>query len=412
MKKQRINLPATYLPAALSLVLPLALVLVLAGCTSSGVPAANSPVDSSAELFFSPALLPNLRIPAEAGGRTENPEDETGILKTAFCDAYMEALLRGVELTGVLGSDRCSPWPDTAPESWSQNWAIAESSPSIAPNSWGMPNLVLALGNYPALAELPGISNAEKALGVVFTVYGPILDMYGKSGGYGRANGAAGYGVPLGELFFFEGAAVQRFSRGRMIIAKEGNRFAFQDDLLNYLLENLDSEERNKEFGGRNISQEETLAFAYAWAFSFSEKEGTSDGPIARVAFSKPWILEAGSEKIAVNGFYYKSYNKAQDVLVLLISENLPLRVHRLSGPILKTIISGKRLSGLGLQRKIGASAGSGLGKSLADGFAVYGPPLSDPLPFPNQNAKTGEALFLEAQRFARGWIVVKSPAP
>ena len=408
MKKQRINLPAAYLPAVLSLVLPLALVLVLAGCTSSSVPA----VDSPEELYFSAAPLPDIDIPLETGGRTENPEDETGILITAFRDAYMEALFRGVELKGVLGSDRCSPWPDAAPESFSQNWAIAENSPSIAPNSWGMPNLILALGNYPALAELPGISNAEKALGVVFTVYGPVLDMYGKSGGYGRANGAAGYGVPLGEIFFSKGAAVQRFSRGRMIISKEGNRFSFEDDVLNYLLENLTPEEMNREFGGRNISQEAELAFAYAWAFSFSEKEGISDGPIARAAFSKPWILEAGQKKIAVNGFYYKSYNKANDVLVLLISEDLPHRVHKLGGPFLKTILSSKRLSGLGLQRKIGASAGSGLGKLLADGFAVYGPPLSDPLPLPNQNAETGEALFLEAQRFARGWIVVKDSVP
>jgi len=392
-----------------------ALIITLPCCTSTS-PAADLP----AEMYFVSDALPNLNIPAEVGGRTENPADETGALRTAFRDAYMEALLRGVMLTGVLSSDRVNPWPASAPESWSQNWACAGGSPNAVPNSWGLPNLVLALGHYPALAGLSDLSAAEKTMKIAFTVHGPILDMYGKSAGYARANGIIGYGIPLGETTFSSGTAVQRFSRGRMIITGNENRFSFEDDLFYKLLENLTPEEMNKEFGGRNISQDITDAFAYAWAFAFSEKEKASDGPIARVTFSKPWILEAGAEKISVSGFYYKSYNNSQDVLVLLISEQLPFRVHVLSGSFLKTILSHKRLSGLKTERKVGAAAGSGLGKTLAEGFAIYGPPLSDPLPWPasvtpgslpetaKSSGENPEAAFLEIQRFARGWMVVK----
>jgi hypothetical protein len=234
-------------------------------------------------------------------------------------------------------------------------------------------------------------------------------------------------------MYFSNGAAVQRFGRGRMIISKEGNRFSFEDDLFESTLENLNGEDMIREFGGKNISQAIINAFAYAWAFTFSEKEGIRDGPVNRVSFSKPWIMEAGAEKIAVNGFYYKSYNKARDVLVLLVSEQLPLRVHRLSGPVLQTILLGKKLPGLKTEKRMGGSSGSGLGSSLANGFALYGPPLSDPLPLPAEKIRellSGESrhsgsaeytgtehteplvipdvLFLEAQRFARGWIVSK----
>jgi hypothetical protein len=283
--------------------------------------------------------------------------------------------------------------------------------------------LVLALGNYRALAELTDPGNAEKVTGIVFTVNGQILDMYGKSAGYARANGVTGYGIPLGEMHYSNGTAVQRFGRGRMIVSKEGNRFSFEDDLFESMLENLNSEEMAREFGGKDITQAVINAFAYAWAFSFSEKEGISDSPVNKVSFSKPWIMEAGAEKISVNGFYYKSYNEARDILVLLVSEQLPLRVHRLSGPVLQTILLGKKIAGLKTEKRMGGSSGSGLGKSLTDGFALYGPPLIDPLPLPAEKIRERvsdsendpeltetipDVLFLEAQRFAKGWIVSK----
>ena len=380
------------------------LIILLIHCTTDA-PVIHLPE----ELFFIPQPLPDLDIPVDVGGRTENPEDETGVIRNAFREAYAEALLRDLELTGVLGSDRVNPWPEAAPESWSQNWANAEK----IPNSWGIDNLVLALGNFDALAGLSELAGKEKAFAYVHSVCGPILDMYGRSAGYNRSNGVVGYGVPLGEAVYSNGAAVQRFSRGRMIIAAEGSRFSFQDDSFTSLVENLSQDEMENEFEGRNIPREVSNAFIYAWAFFFSEQEGISDGPIVKVQFSRPWNLEAGEKTISVNGFYYKSYNHSHDVLVLIESPELPLRAHLLYGPFLNAIQSNKKLPGMEPEKKLGTSTGKGLGKSLADGFAIYGPPLSDPLPMPVSKApahadENPGILFLEAQRFARGWIVAE----
>jgi hypothetical protein len=46
----------------------------------------------------------------------------------------------------------------------------------------------------------------------------------------------------------------------------------------------------------------------------------------------------------------------------------------------------------------------------VINSFALYGPPLSDPLPWPveAEDVSSETPLFQEAQRFARGWIVVK----
>ncbi|MCL1927648.1 MAG: hypothetical protein FWG07_02500 [Treponema sp.] len=393
-----------------SLFLPV-LIIVLSNCNTTA-PTVHLP----AELFFISQSLPDLEIPDEVGGRSENPEDETGIIRNAFRDAYAEALLRDLKLKGVLGSDRVNPWPETAPESWSQNWTNEETNP----NSWGIDNLVLALGKFEPLAEL---TEKENAFAYVFSVHGPILDMYGKSAGYNRTNGITGYGIPLGEVFYLNGTAVQRFSRGRMIIAPEGSRFSFEDDFFTFTLENIEPEEFDREFGGRNIPLDVSNAFIYTWAFFISEKEGTSDGPIVKVSFSKPWTIEAGEGSITIKGFYYKSYNKSNDVLVLIDSEQLPLRAHYLYGSFLKAVLSNKPLQGMGTQKKLGAGTGAGLGRSLTDGFAIYGPPLSDPLPLPVSKIRElspttfndfaiyddpSVLLFMEAQRFARGWIAIK----
>ncbi|MCL1812452.1 MAG: hypothetical protein FWG29_02890 [Treponema sp.] len=394
------------------LLLP-ALITALVNCNTTA-PTVQLP----AELFFISQTLPDLGIPAEVGGRSENPEDETGMLRNAFREAYAEALLRNLNLKGVLGSDRVSPWPEAAPESWSQNWVNEET----ILNSWGIDNLVLALGSFKFLAELSEFSGKEKAFAYIFSVHGPILDMYGKSAGYSRANGVTGYGIPLGETFYSDGAAVQRFSRGRMIIAPEGSRFSFEDELFTHMIENLEPEEIENEFGGKNIPLEVSNAFIYTWAFFISEQSGTSDGPIVKISFPKPWIIEAGEESITIKGFYYKSYNKSSEALVLIDSEQLPSRAHYLYGSFFKAILSNKRLPGLETQKKLGSGTGTGLGKSLADGFALYGPPLSDPLPLPASKIRElspetfgssepaddpSGLLFLEAQRFARGWIVI-----
>ena len=395
-------------------IIVLLLIIVLASCKTS------APVeDLPSEIFFIPEPMPLLFIPNDAGGRSENPEDETGLIRDAFREAYAEALLRGINLTGVLGSDRVSPWPEAAPLSWSQNWANAERGP----NSWGIDNLVLALGDYEALAGLSGIAGKENSYARVFTVSGAILDIYGKSAGYNRANGVIGYGIPLGDAFFSGGAAVQRFSKGRIIAAREGSRFSYEDDLFFSMIENLEEEEMETEFYGKTIPPEASSAFIYAWAFAFSGRNAASDGPIEKIAFPRPWLIETGGGSFSVKGFYFKSYNKSLDILVLIEADGLPLRVHHLYGPFLQAILANKRLPGLDTERKFGTAAGKGLGRSLAEGFAVYGPPLSNTLPMPSAKVRSlanpdavatvgaddnGEPLFYEAQRFARGWIAAK----
>ncbi|GHV86184.1 hypothetical protein AGMMS50230_17920 [Spirochaetia bacterium] len=371
---------------------------------------------AAGELVFVPQPLPDPDIPVEVGARQEDPGDEAGTLRNAFREAYLEALYRGLPLTGVLGGDRVNPWPAGAPASWSQNWMSADKED----NSWGTPALVLALGTY----------GGESALFFpVYSVSGPILDQYGKSAGYNRANGAAGYGVPLGEVFFFEGTAVQRFSRGRMITSRaetpdsaKVTRFSFGEDRFYSLLSDLSASEKTREFGGR-FPDEVREAFAFAWAYTFADKEGESDGAVVQVEFSTPWVL-AGEDAITLNGFFYKSYNEGKDILVLLDGKNLPRRVHYLSGPILQVLISRSQIPGLEREKALGSSAGSALGRFLTDSFARYGPPMSDPLPVPldflsgDEVSKTSEKkpaveqdpsapLFLEAQRFSRGWIVV-----
>jgi hypothetical protein len=78
-----------------------------------------------------------------------------------------------------------------------------------------------------------------------------------------------------------------------------------------------------------------------------------------------------------------------------------------LGKPILSVLLSRQRLPGLERERSLGSSSGgSALAKSLAEAFAVYGPPLSDPLPWPAESEEG--PLFLEAQRFSRGWIIAR----
>jgi hypothetical protein len=347
-------------------------------------------------LYFVPQDLPEPAVPPDAGARSEDPDDEAGGLKDAFRQAYAEALFRGLPLTGVLGSDRVHPWPAAAAESWSQNW----TSRDTAPNSWGIPGLVLALGDYHAVGGNP-----------VYTVSGPVLHRYGISGGLNRSNGAAGYGIPLGELFFENGAAVQRFTKGRIIVDREGTRFVPGEDPAAALLRDLSPEDREAEFGGQDIPPGVSAAFAHAWAFAFAGREWTGDGPVERLVFPKPWILLAGTEEIAVAGLYIKSYNRGEDLFVLADAPGLPLRAHRLRGSILALLAGRKRLPGLE-QPPLGSArtGGAGVVPALVSSLALYGPPLSDALPLPVEEDDGEGPLYLEAQRFARGWIVVKTP--
>jgi len=224
----------------------------LSSCGTSSVPSGSVP----AGLYFIPQILPDLNVPPDVGARSEDPSEESAGIMDVFKEAYAEALIRNLPLTGVLGGDRVNPWPMAAAESWSQNWASSDTEP----NSWGIPGLALALGDYRGVPGTP-----------VYTVYGQVLHQYGISAGYNRANGAAGYGIPLGDISFSRGEAVQRFRRGSIIVSREGSRFQFEADTVSALLEGLSKDEQDREFGGKNIPAEVSNAFARAWAFTFAD---------------------------------------------------------------------------------------------------------------------------------------------
>ncbi|MDR2210950.1 MAG: hypothetical protein LBO65_05700 [Spirochaetaceae bacterium] len=375
---------------------------VLSACVTGDLPKAP-PV--TGELYFVPRILPNLAVPSETGARSEDPLEEAGELGRAFRDAYAEALIRGLPLGGVLGSDRVNPWPEDVPEGWTQNWVSLEKEA----NSWGVPGLVLALRNY---AGGPGSP--------VYSVYGKVLHQYGISAGINRANGAAGYGIPLGELEFSQGNAIQRFTKGIIQIDRNGSRFISQG--ADSPWENPSPGERSGEFSGRDIPPEVGTALAFAWDSAAAGGDWISDGPVLKAAFSNPWILPSEGGDISVTGVYLKSCNQGKDVLVVVESPELPLRAHRLSDPVLSVLKARTRLPGLDRENSLGRSTGgNALVQSLSGGFALYGPPLSDVLPWPLDEEYDKEyieaaekketlPLFKGAQRFGRGWIVIKPP--
>jgi hypothetical protein len=158
-------------------------------------------------------FTPDPRDPA-----LELEAEERERISLSFRKAYTEALSRGLPLEGVLGGDRVHAWPAGSPLAWVQNWRSAEAYP----NSWGLPNLVLAIRGFDT--------------GEVFIVWGPILDAYGKSRGRGGANGVAGYGPPLSDAFphclaacrkwIFAPPVTQKSRSSAMLAAKAASEFA------------------------------------------------------------------------------------------------------------------------------------------------------------------------------------------
>jgi hypothetical protein len=182
---------------------------------SSGLPVPQDGTSSPAAADPR-ALLPVFEAAPGVGVFTADPRDpaleleaeERESISRSFRKAYAEALSRGLPLEGVLGGDRVHAWPSGSPLAWVQNWKSSEAYP----NSWGLPNLVLAIRGF----------NAEET----FIVRGPILDAYGKSGGRGGANGAAGYGPPLSDAFPYGEGIAQRFGEG-LIAADASGQAAF-----------------------------------------------------------------------------------------------------------------------------------------------------------------------------------------
>jgi hypothetical protein len=339
---------------------------------------------------FQPEPVPVLNIPPDVGTLSEYPSADSGDpVALAFREAYVEALFRGLPLEGVLGGDRVHFWPSDNSQGRIQNWISGAGEA----NSWGFPGLVLAIGSA---------GNPDEAYRV-YTVSGRILDRYGRSPGPNIENGVAGYGYPVGEVFFQDGAAVQYFSKGSIVADKTGTVFipsagsgpAEADPRL---------PERGN-FSDDDLVPEIAGAFsAAAQAVLGAESAERSDGSVVSVVFSDPWIIPGPG--IPVSGIYVKSYDAGESIFVYVDAPALPKRARFLTGSFLTVLLrSGKRISGAENETPTASVSGAGSPyiRALLEGFSLYGVPLSDRLPFA---VEPGSAIFQEAQRFSKGWII------
>jgi hypothetical protein len=309
----------------------------------------------------------------------------------AFREAYLEGLLRGLPLAGVLGADLVHPWSGADPPPWVQNWRSRREYP----NSWGIPSLVLALAGQ----------------GRVFLVQGAILDRYGKTGGRGGANGAAGYGAPLGNEFYYRGGRIQRFEGGHILIDREGT------GLFLPLEAEAPAEVPAPVGWAPDLPAEVTAAFRSAWAalpaveppalsmpapLPLEEPEPGAEPPAGVLEGLLPLVPDGDVSRVRLaanppespflgaENLYFQSFNQGRALLLLSDSPVLPFRARLLAGPFLKAL------------------TGPPAGGSLLAGLGLYGLPLTDPQPL-----EAGDGFPLsppaEAQRFSRGWFLIRN---
>jgi hypothetical protein len=361
-------------------------------------------------------------------------EAEKGRLSGAFREAYLDGLLRGLPLAGVLGGDLVHGWPGNEPLCWAQNWRLSRDYP----NSWGIPSLALAL--------------AGRGGDTVFLVWGAILDRYGRTGGRNGANGAAGYGAPLGNEWYYRGGKFQRFEEGHILTGGDGaGRFSPLTEEQRAVPPLVG--EAAGPAGAAGLPGAVTAAFRSAWAgLPFDgDTPLIPDEGVFRLSLSpaSPEGPPAGAETL-----YLQSFNQGRAFLALSDSPALPFRARLLRGPFLDALLlapaerlagaaplSPADLAGIRLEaggREIPLRAGGpgdpyplgswgALIRSLAGGLGFYGIPLSDPLPLeagegglsPGESpdspaggdgeSPAGPAL-MEAQRFSRGWMLNRRP--
>lgn len=378
------------------------LVVFVLACSASprAVEDYSKTTEKPSGLFFRYEEVPDLSVPSEVG-LLDGDNSLRDTLRAIFAEAYAEALLRGLPMTGVLGSDRVHQWPSASPAAWSQNFASSDETPNI----WGLPGFVLALSD---------LENPSAA----YLVSGELLGAYGKSAGHNGENGAAGYGVPRESGRFEDGAAAQYFSRGTIRTGRSGSAFIPASPF----------ETAEDEFTGRDVSAEVGVLFANHCEAVFALRTWYGDGPIERVVFARPWII-AGAVPYEISGLYLKTCNGGKDAFVLLEQSSsqtikLPVRVRHISAPILNALIhSSTPIPGIKRESPLGHGGASSYARALIGGFAVYGLPLSDMVPLRATETRQNEAegaeqpvnaggetpaLFQAAQRFSRGWIIAE----
>ncbi|MDR0403504.1 MAG: hypothetical protein LBH35_07965, partial [Treponema sp.] len=235
----------------------------------------------------------------------------------------------------------------------------------------------------------------------VYTVSGRILDRYGRNPGPNIGNGVEGYGYPTGEVFFRDGSAVQRFSGGVIVVNKTETVFVPSGTEEPAAAGNPG----NADFSG--LAPEIAGAFSAAAGEALGEESAKrSDGPVVSVVFSDPWII---GPDIPVSGLYIQSYDAGESLFVFVDAPALPKRARFLTGSFLTILLrSENRISGAENESYTIPVSGAETSyiKVLLDGFSLYGVPLSDRLPLATEPDEQGTAMFQEAQRFSKGWIV------
>jgi len=353
------------------------------------------------DLVFIPGEFPSLEIPSGAGLVSRDrrnlaaslSEGEKAALTLSFRAAYVDGLLLGLPLAGVLGGDLVHGWPDSKPSGWAQNWRNTGSQA----DSWGLPSLVLAIQGF----------ERETEHSRVFIVQGKILDQYGKNEGINRANGITGYGSPLGNEFFYDGKTAQRFDFGLIVIDREGKGAFIPEDPPSLGLE-LPSE--IGAFQGLAASPEEVRsAFRTAWKTAVNRNIGAASTGAASIGALSPdgavQYLSFSGGGNGLRGIYIQSFNRRSVVLALPDSPILPSYPRIIASPFIDVLLAphknplpgGENLKALEFK----FSGTDDFCKALMGGFALYGIPLTDPVPVIGDD-QGGR----EAQRFSRGWIM------
>ena len=341
-------------------------------------------------LSFVPDDFPSFEIPQGVGAITRDrrdlsftlTENERNALSESYRNAYIDNICRGLPLAGVLGGDLVHGWPDDDPSGWVQNWR--NSAP--AANSWGIPELVLAIRGLTAREGTGGNR--------VFAVEGKVLDFYGRSAGINGANGGMGYGSPRSYEFIYDRKTAQRFDLGLIAVDREGKASFYPEDppsLGDRPPPDTGVFRTYPNAAGRSGNtglSAEDLRFAFISTRKIALDQGIKtmlpDGPGQYLDF------EDASRNLY--GFFVQSFNDRTVLLVLPDSSILPPFPRIIGSPFLEALLS---------PLEAPLTAADDLFRALIQGFALYGIPLSDPVLLKGSDNEPWQIT----QRFSRGWL-------
>jgi hypothetical protein len=236
----------------------------------------------------------------------------------------------------------------------------------------------------------------------VFTIQGEVLDHYGRSAGVNGANGDRGYGSPRGEEFFYNGSVAQRFELGLIIAGAQGKGSFLPGSPPS---EGLIPPPEVGTFTPvpQTYSNKIRDAFLTAWKMALDRniEAMVPDGSGIYLSFSgDPWGIPG-----TVKGLYIQTFNNRTSLLALPDTLGIPLHARFITSPFLDILLFSEEypLPGNVLRPlEPSYSGGDRFTRRLMEGFALYGLPLSDPMP---RRSGGDPAVWQEAQRFTRGWI-------